>query len=460
VNTDKLGRIAGILRYVLLALALGYLGLYLILALLRIGYPYELEWREGGAVDQVMTILDGHKLYVSPELEFVPYTYTPLYFYVSAVMARILGLGFLPLRLVSLVSSLGCFCLIYLIVKRETASCYYGLISAGLFAAAFRVSGAWFDVARVDSLFLVLLLAAVYLIRFGTGSKALVAAGILVCLSFLAKQTALVISLPLMLYAVLFLRWRAAYFVGTAVTLIAGTTLILNSIHDGWYYYWIFVSPRQHSIVQSMLVGFWTTDILVMFVAAILALVFLWIELSERHHQTFCFYLLLLGGALLASWMSRLSNGGYNNVLMPAYATLSVLFGLGMWKALERVRAMPAGRRRLVGVYIYLICIIQFLTLRYDPVAQVPTRDDSEAGDRAVHAMSQVKGEIFVPYHGYLPVLAGKQSFSSGMAYFDMQGDRGPVKQALVDGMRQAIREQRFDAIVLDERDPNGCWCQ
>ena len=160
MKTETLNSISRFFRYTLLAVATLYVAVYLILVFFRIQYPFELEWMEGGSVHQVIRILSGQKLYVSPSLEFVPFVYTPLYFYISASISRIIGAGFVPLRLVSFISSLGCFFIIFLFVKRETKSNFFGILAASLFSATFRRSGAFFDIARVDSLFLFFLLTA------------------------------------------------------------------------------------------------------------------------------------------------------------------------------------------------------------------------------------------------------------------------------------------------------------
>ena len=92
----------------MVVVALVPIAVYLYVALRQLGYPYELEWMEGGSVEIVGRVLHGQALYVAPSLHYVPYTYPPLYFWVSALVAKMTGLSFLPLRLVSFVSSLGC----------------------------------------------------------------------------------------------------------------------------------------------------------------------------------------------------------------------------------------------------------------------------------------------------------------------------------------------------------------
>jgi hypothetical protein len=142
-----LSRVAGVLKWLLAGASVWYIGSYLAVALLRIGYPFELEWMEGAVANHVLRVLNGQPLYASPSIDFVPFIYAPFYFYVSAGFATVLGFSLFPLRLVSFLSSLACFAIIYAFVRRETGSRFFGLLSAALFAATFRAAGAWLDVA-------------------------------------------------------------------------------------------------------------------------------------------------------------------------------------------------------------------------------------------------------------------------------------------------------------------------
>ena len=89
---------------------------------------------------EVQRILAGHALYASPSVGYVPDGYPPLYFATSAAAASVLGLSYLPLRLVSLVSSLACFAVLARLVQRETASAAAGIAAAGLLAATYFVT--------------------------------------------------------------------------------------------------------------------------------------------------------------------------------------------------------------------------------------------------------------------------------------------------------------------------------
>jgi len=90
-------------------LGLAAIATYLVIALFRLSYPFPLEYLESNSLVEVQRILTGHALYAAPTAGYVPDGYPPLYFATSAAAASMLGLSYLPLRLVSLVSSLACF---------------------------------------------------------------------------------------------------------------------------------------------------------------------------------------------------------------------------------------------------------------------------------------------------------------------------------------------------------------
>src|ERR1700749_955101 len=138
------------------------IGAYLYIALSRLTYPFALEWLEGNSLVEVHRIVTGQPLYPAPTAGYVPDGYSPLYFAVSAGVARVLGGSYLSLRLVSLLSSLACFALLARLVQRETGSLAAGAGAAGLFAATYFATGTWFDVGRVDSLLLALTIGSPY----------------------------------------------------------------------------------------------------------------------------------------------------------------------------------------------------------------------------------------------------------------------------------------------------------
>ncbi len=452
---DIISNISRVLKKSLPLFSIFFIITYLFVVFSRINYPFNLEWVEGLAVDHIKMILDGGRMYVPPSLEFIPFNYTPLYFYVSAFLSKITGVSFLPVRLLSFFSSLGCFYVIFLIVNKETERPFYGFVSAGLFAATFAASGSWFDLARPDSFYLFLILASAYYVKFGRSVTASFAAGILISLAFLTKQSAIVIAAPLALYYV-FVNWRhAVVFSFTAFAVIGGSILLIDHLHDGWFSYYIFELPSQYSsrLVRSRITTFWTVDILgVLPYAFGLSLFYLVSQQINFRNRNLIFYLLLSSGMVLASWLPRLQGGGYLNSLFFVYAVISILFGLGLHQLLEIVGESNANRREPLKVFILLLSFIQFIILLYNPFNHIPDKRDLEAGSHFIKTISEIEGEVFIPSQSSLPSLAGKRSFAHPWSTYDMLGwGREDLKQSLSDEIENSIKEQRFGAVILND---------
>ncbi len=451
-----------VLRGLLVLMACGYVVMYIRLACLRMPYPYELEWMEGGIVDQVRWVLSGRSLYVAPSLEFIPNIYGPLYTYASAAVCKVVGVGFLGPRLISFVSSLGCLWLIGSLVRRETGSRVWGFVAAGVFAASYRMTGAWMDIARVDSLFLVLALSAVYLVRLRPETAWQATAGVLMGLSFLTKQTGLFIGLPLAGYALLAYRGRARYaFAGAFLGLVLATTLLLDRSSRGWYSYYLFHLPGLHRTVPIMWPGFWVADIgKNMGVALAMTMFAMALGMGRRDIG---FYGVLLAGMLGSSWMSRLHIGGYDNVLMPAAAALAIGLGVG-GAAFQSVFGRASGNPGRFGLggragplaAVYLVGIWQLVILAYLPGMQVPSGRDRRSGDAMVKQLAGLEGDVFMVEHGYLATLAGHKGFHAhGSALWDIVQTESDLGHRLREEFRRAIVDRKFEVLVLDAAHPS-----
>ena len=69
--------------------------------LARISYPFDLEWMESGIIAHVRRIAAGRPLYAEPSLEFTAFIYPPFYYYVSALVSSVVGLGHFAVFLVA-----------------------------------------------------------------------------------------------------------------------------------------------------------------------------------------------------------------------------------------------------------------------------------------------------------------------------------------------------------------------
>ena len=451
-----------LLRVALFSIAVAYLVVYLWMAYYRLRYPFDLEWIEGGMVNEVKRLLQGQGLYTAPGISYVPFLYPPVYFYLSGLAARIFGIGYFPLRLVSFLASLVSFTTIFLIVHAETRSAWAAILSTALFAAAFRLTGAWLDIARVDSLFLALWLLSIYFVRNRSSLRYAVLSGILAGLAYLTKQTALIACIPILIF-LFWCNWKYALtFLAAAVLLVGITTLVMNHASSGWYSYYVFgLLSQQTEWLPQEFVSFWVADLLVHIpLASLFAVFFLLGRPKVADRLALLQWLSILTGALAGSFITRVKIGGYDNVLLLAYAVLAILFGLGLAGLSTLVRQVRSDLSGRLEIMVLLACLVQLIILFYNPFAQIPAKADLEAGNRLVKMLSEVKGAVFVPDHSYLPALAGKDTYANNSAIWDvLRGDaQTKGKQLLSADIQNAIRQQKFAEIVVDG-DLDLYWC-
>lgn len=431
----------------LVAAPIFFLALFVAVAALRMGYPYELEWMEGGMLEHVQRVLAGEPLYVVPSLAFVPFIYPPLYFWTAAGVAGVLGDGFLSLRAVSLISALGCFGLLFGLVRHETASWRAGLLAAGLFAATFAAGGAWLDLGRVDTLFLLWVLLGVYFLRTRPTGMGEALAACAFALAVLTKQSALVVAMPFVVLTVWQGRgWRRFIFPVTLGGLVLASMAALHLASGGWSTYYLFRLPGGHALLDSVLVTFWTADVLpALPIAALAGAYFFAVETEGRW-----FYAAFAAGMVGTAWLSRVHEGGYLNVLIPAFAVGAVLFALGMHALLVRMEHADPASQRLVVPLVTLAVLVQFAVLTYDPRLQLPTATDRAAADDLVAEIASVPGEVWLPYHDYLGRRAGKPAHAHAMALADVyRGDPQGEGARLRREVEAAVRSRRFGAVVL-----------
>jgi hypothetical protein len=435
---------------------LAYTAVFLVIALLRIGYPYELEWLEGSMVEHTYRVLHGLPLYAKPSLEFVAAIYTPFYFQVSALFAWMLGIGFLPLRLVSFLSACGTFGLIYLFVWRDTGKVQPALVAAGLFAAAYGVTGYFFDMARVDSFALYMLLWGAYLVYRAESFRGAAAAAVILALAFFAKQSAVPAIGLLALVVSWRLRLKSISFHIVLIVLTVGGVLWFNDRSGGWFWYYVFDLPSRPAIDRRFVDIFWSRDLARDAWALCLAcLLYLYALVRSRNLSGLLFSICLLLGFGAVSFLGRVHVGGHTNTLMPIYAVLAIMAGrlLGGVEALRLPsRVPPASVVILTGIAL----VVQMAMFAYDPTKLVPSAEMKTAGERFVRVLSAFPGEPYVPYHGYLSRMAGTEASRHQQTAVDLSLGDPAAATRLGNELLQSIRTRRYGLLVLHERWPSA----
>ena len=436
-----------LLEWSILLPALAFAAGFIYVATESMSYPFMLEWMEGQTLDVVQRVLEGKPLYVEPSLDYVPLIYPPYYYYVAAFASMLTGgLDFFPARLVSFIATLGSGAVIFAWLRQERAGWRVALAGACFFFATYKLSGRWFDMSRVDSLFLFLTLAGLYMAIHTRGVANAIGAALLLAIAFFTKQTALLITAPVLLMLFLVDMRHTLWLCGAYALFCLSGLLALDQFSAGWYNFYAFTVPAGHSVDASMYAGFWHRDVFgrvgVLFLMSIITLAYVFYQDGRKGFV----YLGLAIGLVGASYVSRVHSFGYINVLMPMHAFFALMGAMALAasrKSEKAIFAMP-----LVGIALML----ELSTLMYNPVPLVPTEEMKQAGERFTQQLQAIEGDVFMPEIQFVQTRAGKRSYAFGMAAFDIfrsdLKDHQDVKTMLWQELATALQEKRFAAVV------------
>lgn len=453
-----------IFRWLIILGAILFIFTFVIMSVIRMNYPFELEWMEGGSVDHTQRIINGQGIYVEPSLEFIPYIYTPLYYYISALFSLIFGVGLLPLRLVSIISTLLTGIFIYLIVKNETRNDFSSIISTGLFFGFYVIGGAWYDLARVDSLFVLLFIISIYFLRHTKNSRYYFLSAIFAFLSYFTKQSTLLFALFIMIYLFIYERKGFWVYAVTFITLVIFSTIIYNGLSSGWFYFWNFELPASHKWNFEFTILFFTRDIFEHTgIAVCFAFVYFFInyqkrkEFPEKQKKEYLFYIFVFLGMFAGSYFSRLHYGGFLNVVIPAYTILAIMTGLGYNDIKKLIdndsskQSHPTKRDYLI-VFLNLIVIAQFLAVVYDPGLQLPSEKDYLAGKEFIEKVKRQEGVILIPGNTYTYYkLSGKNNFAHIELINDLFEHNEYYGKKVMNDFRNKLENHHFSAIYANK---------
>ncbi len=454
--TSKSGNGFRLLLGCVLVLAAGSALAYLAVATQRVAYPYDIDFVEDGMLMQALRVAGGQLLYVPPSAEFAPHVYMPLTTWLGALLLRLTGPTFLPLRLLSLAATLATATLIGLIARRESGSRVIALICGSLYLAGYRIAGGWYDLARVDAVFVLLALAGVAAaIAWHDRPAGQVGAAALLALSYLAKQNGLYFGAVVAIYLLAIEGRRAWSFLAAFALFVALPTLWLNAASDGWFSTYVFgiafASPTEWRRAAYTLGAEIFGDMGVLAVLAV-ALALATVSRSGRRAVRQQPWLLFIAAACLAAVAGRASVGGARNQLMQAYAFLCLAPALvwreaGAWRNPRRAR-----------VVILLAVLAQFALAAAAPVGRLarpepvvryaPTAAMRQAGDRLIERLAATPGDVLVMMHPFYAVQAGKAPSVQIQALWHARW-RG--QEPLPADLVERIRSQRYAAIVSDQ---------
>ncbi|MCI0396761.1 MAG: glycosyltransferase family 39 protein [Chloroflexi bacterium] len=411
------------LNGLLFLVALGFMLLYLYVGISRVRYPYSLDLIEDNLVMQAWRVMQNEPDYVPPNAEYVPQVYMPLYGWIGGLIFKVTGPGFGPLRAFSFLATLATAGLIYWIAARESANRLVAFGCAGLFLAGYRLVGGWYELARVENLFVLLTLAGITLAIYDQKSaRGLALSGALLGLSLLTKQNGLIFAAGTGVYLLLNVRWRVWVFAVAFVLAGLAPMWLANLASDGWLYTYVFgvayaspidririVQTLQREIFGAMLLL--TLSVFVVLLSAFGRLGvkgFVIQTLSKRPWPIF------IAVAVLVTIATRASVGGARQNYIVGYAFLCLAPAL---LAAEMAHWRESWRRPGSAV-LPAVVILQFL-LAWSPAVHyrlqiasssefVPTAAMWASGDRLIERIAGVDGPVFVMMHPPYALMAGK----------------------------------------------------
>jgi len=477
-------------------------------AAMRVPWPFEIEWMEGGMLSHSARLLSGQGIYVAPSTDFVPFFYTPLYPALVAGLAELVGgLSFPLARGVSLVCTTWTLWLLYRCARRETGDARMGLLAAGLYAGMFRFAGAFYDLARPDAMFIALVVSGVYVLRYFPTARGAVGAATLFVVGHFTKQTTSVFVPALTLWLLSQRPRHALLFAAVAGAGGVLGTITLDTATQGWFWRYIFEGHQGHLFYwKNILMEYWRDVLFLAPLALILPL--LWfrarvpvaaLSLLLAAHWTYAYVFrartldyvphmyyqelwyesprwallvlpALLGALalahrglnrgravsgdpfLLVTFMAGVGSSGLNHSTQWAYANcfmpLAAFGSLLIAKAvtdLTTAASPEAPAWRGRGLVYGMVCA-QFIGLAWDPRAQVPGGVDEAALTSLNERLAAYDGPLFAPAH---PMLAWARD---GAVHVHQMGIQDVAFMGGLKDLEPKLAAHTWGVVLLDEQ--------
>lgn len=451
---------------------------------MRIGFPMELEWMEGGSLQHALWIQRGQGIYPAPSADFVPFLYTPLYAMVLAGLGLVLPLGFVLARLVSVAAWVAVGVAMWRALDREGKPQSHAVAAIGLMCSGYIFSYRWMDLARADSLFMALLLWGLVLLRESWGNHRKAAlAGLLIALAFWTKQTAFVFVVASGLGALLVAPRQLLSYAGVIAVVAGGGVLVGAAMGDQMLWAYIYELHQSHAFnaerFQTKTWGMFmhaAPFAVLLVIGAVGRLSAPWLTNRRRldrdaensraawlqAHRGTLYWLLLTVAALLASALGYSTQWAEANAFVPG-----VIIG-----ALFIAVSLPVGGRGEVvalGAVAAQLLFAAVLEPRYqeiqdhgpgalvrsyalqDPGRTIPSGALRDAAGDLRTELEESGARVLALHRPYWSTLAGGVGHVGSMGIQDVEAaDRKRVQAEL----RRRLREGEYDAVWLEGEPP------
>ena len=458
---------------------------------LRLRYPLDLEWMEGGVLTHALRLSKGQPLYAEPSVDFVSFLYTPLYPAILAAFSKVFGLSYTLGRAVSVLSFSGALAILFVAVRDiappfesdelQTVGTTAGLMGAATACLAFPFCGAFYDLVRADSLWLLLVSAGLYCCSPGGSTRKVLVGALLLVLAFFTKQTAA----PFMVAAAVAVALtsslkRALVFAAVAFGSTAAAILAGQYLTDGWL--WIYIY-RLHQAHETQFERIWAETPRVLFDYGFVLLIpivacFVFVAFRRTLSKRLFYWACMGATGVATTAVTSATQGAYDNAYIPAVyfgALLSAACvvelpalagGLrastagAVWSRTER-HGRPLGSLRTFSILGLTVLSGHILTHWLDASPHIPTAQDQAAARKLLGYLTEQGPETFVPCHPFYNVLAGGNGHMHVMGLNDVYAwprtitDDPARDTAIKERFRQSVlgsfQAQRWKRVIQDD---------
>ncbi len=447
----------------LLAGAFSLVSLVLVLwvAIARFLHPAETEWMTGAVRDGVDRLKAGDPLYAAPSESFVPYIYPPLYFWLSATIAKITS-TVVACRLVAIAATVAACAAIARLARALGATREWSVFAVALYVGSYSYSLYFFDLERVDGLGAAISAWGVAVLLGGSSSDEgrreaarAAAGGALLALGYFAKQPGLFLFVAAIGGLVVAREWRRAIVTGGAG--LATFALVGGYLHvatHGWFTYYVVKLPAAHGLDRELVPLFWLTDAPKAFAltaasfGVVVAIAYRVVRRKSPPWRDVVFGA-VVAGSIAAAFFLRAHRGGWINVLIAWTPFGCAAFGI----AAARITASidEPRTKAMLEAGLYAAICLQLAAWLFDPneIAPGPSDDRFERELASVVQSLEKEGDVIVPPRGGMT----KRRHFHSAAIYDVLRAGDPAPEDYLAG----LREQKYVAMILAY--PNETMC-
>ncbi len=265
--------------------------------------------------------------------------------------------------------------------------------------------------------------------------------------------------MPLLLYLIFFRRRVGLAAVTTLGALLVVSTFVFDHVTQGWYGYYVFKELPSQGINAHALESFIPKSLLrPTGWAVVIGLVGLGLGLWSRRRgdpaadknpsPNWSFWIVVGVGLVGASWLSLIHAGGSSDVLMPAYAAVSIFAGLG-YDALIR---SDAKYQAVLGAILAVVIVVQVVHLDRGSLHEIPSEASEAAGHRFIALVSSLPGQVIVADHPWYDTMAGKPSWAQSEAVHDvLRSGPGPARRDLLASIEATLASPSVSTVFGDD---------